>query len=56
MVRFTQNIEIFFNILTANSFLVLDQGRVVESGTHKQLLSMKGRYHELVQLQNIEEL
>ncbi|KAK2616578.1 hypothetical protein QQS21_000401 [Conoideocrella luteorostrata] len=34
---------------------VLDGGRIVESGTHRQLMSLGGRYYELVQLQSIEE-
>lgn len=34
---------------------VFDQGKIVESGTHKQLLSTRGRYFELVNLQSLEK-
>ena len=32
----------------ADQIVVLDQGRVVEAGTHEELLSHGGRYAELV--------
>jgi len=35
----------------ADQILVLDQGRVIESGTHDQLLSAGGRYADLLKLQ-----
>ncbi|KAL6811933.1 P-loop containing nucleoside triphosphate hydrolase protein [Trichoderma sp. SZMC 28015] len=42
-------------IQKADIIYVFDQGRVVESGTHHQLMKQKGRYHELVYLQSIED-
>ncbi|GAB7334801.1 hypothetical protein MBLNU13_g06718t1 [Cladosporium sp. NU13] len=40
-------------IQKADQIFVFDQGRVVESGTHNELLSQKGRYFELVNLQSL---
>lgn len=36
--------------------LVLDEGNVVEQGTHKELMGLGGRYFELVKLQSLERL
>ena len=38
-------------IVDADCILVLDQGRVVEQGTHAQLLERQGRYAQMWQLQ-----
>jgi len=38
-------------IREADTILVLDEGRVVESGTHEQLLQKRGLYYELYMLQ-----
>lgn len=40
-------------IMNADTILVLEGGRIVESGTHQQLLSLCGRYKQLVELQEI---
>ena len=40
-------------IQKADIIYVFDQGRIVESGTHNQLMHRKGRYHELVNLQSL---
>jgi ABC-type multidrug transport system fused ATPase/permease subunit len=36
----------------ANQIVVVDQGRIVEIGTHQNLLTQPGVYHNLYQLQN----
>ena len=35
----------------ANRILVVDQGKITESGTHEELLAREGTYHRLYQLQ-----
>lgn len=43
-----------FAIQNADLILVLDRGRIVERGRHKELLARKGRYHQTYQLQQLE--
>jgi ATP-binding cassette subfamily B protein/subfamily B ATP-binding cassette protein MsbA len=38
-------------IIHADQIVVLDEGRILESGTHVELLRRGGRYHEMVELQ-----
>jgi ATP-binding cassette, subfamily B (MDR/TAP), member 1 len=40
-------------IQKADVIYVLDQGKVVESGTHTELMKLRGRYSELVNLQSL---
>lgn len=42
-------------IQKADVIYVLDQGRVVEQGTHSELMKRNGRYAELVNLQSLEK-
>ena len=44
-----------FAIQDADLIIVLDQGRVVESGTNESLLAKKGKYHEMFVLQQLEQ-
>ena len=41
----------FSTVRNADRIIVLDQGQIVEEGTHKQLMEMKGKYYEAFQLQ-----
>lgn len=41
-------------IQKADVIYVFDQGRIIESGRHHELLRNKGRYYELVNLQSLE--
>lgn len=43
-------------IIDADRILVLDQGEIVEQGTHQALLTLEGRYHKLWHLQQSEKL
>jgi len=38
----------------ADRILVMDSGRIIESGDHKTLMALGGRYAEMVALQSIE--
>ena len=39
----------------ADLIVVLDQGRIVETGTHEELFAKRGRYWELLKRQQLEE-
>ena len=39
-------------VIGADSILVLDEGAIVEAGTHEELLRRRGRYSALYRLQN----
>jgi ATP-binding cassette subfamily B protein len=39
------------NVKHADQILVLEQGRLIEHGTHEQLMVRAGTYHELFTLQ-----
>ncbi|MDF0604286.1 ABC transporter ATP-binding protein/permease [Neisseriaceae bacterium TC5R-5] len=43
-------------IVDANQIVVMDAGRVVEQGTHRQLIEQNGRYAEMWRLQQESEL
>ena len=38
-------------ITRANKIVVLDQGRILETGTHADLMSKSSRYRQMVELQ-----
>lgn len=38
-------------IRKADTIFVMDQGQIVEIGTHDELVKLNGRYYELVQAQ-----
>ncbi|MDH5500828.1 MAG: lipid ABC transporter permease/ATP-binding protein, partial [Gammaproteobacteria bacterium] len=39
----------------ADQIIVLDQGRIVESGTHSELLALNGQYSSLYKMQFNDE-
>ncbi|MBI4836306.1 MAG: ABC transporter ATP-binding protein [Candidatus Abawacabacteria bacterium] len=41
----------FSTLRRAQKILVMESGKIIESGSHDQLLKQKGRYHELFSLQ-----
>jgi ATP-binding cassette subfamily B protein len=41
----------FATVRSADVVLVLDQGEVVETGSHDQLMAAEGLYHDLFNLQ-----
>ena len=55
--KWAKNRTVFFithrlgALRTANTILVMDQGSIVEEGTHEELLALKGRYYCLYQQQ-----
>ena len=42
-------------IQKADMIYVIEKGKVVERGTHSELMALKGRYKELVNLQSLEK-
>ena len=39
-------------LMAADHIIVLDKGRVVEEGTHEQLLEKQGIYHRIYEMQS----
>ena len=44
-----------FNSLSVDKIIVLDEGRIVELGTHDDLVALKGQYFKMLESQNEEE-
>jgi ABC-type transport system involved in cytochrome bd biosynthesis fused ATPase/permease subunit len=40
--------------MTADKIVVISNGKVVEQGTHMDLLALKGHYHALVNAQQLD--
>lgn len=41
-------------IMNADKIVVLEDGKIIETGNHQQLLEMQGKYASLIQLQNFD--
>ena len=39
----------------ANKIVVVDKGRIIECGSHEELMAKKGKFYRLVQIQNMSE-
>ena len=42
-------------IINADQILVIDDGKIVEKGTHEELVAMRGLYFDLYEKQNLQE-
>jgi len=43
-------------IMNADQIVVMDEGRVVEFGTHKELMENRGEYYKFINLQSLSDL
>ena len=39
----------------ANKIVVVDKGEIIEFGSHEGLMALKGKYHKLIEIQNMTE-
>lgn len=44
-----------FTLLSLDKIIVLDEGKIIEEGTHNELMNLKGEYYNIYNLQQIEE-
>ncbi len=44
------------SIKNADNILVLKNGRIVESGTYDQLMSLKGEFYRIYSLERVEKV
>jgi ATP-binding cassette subfamily B protein len=42
-------------IRSATRILVIEDGRITETGTHAELMALRGHYHELYRQQSLQE-
>ncbi|OQA49592.1 MAG: putative ABC transporter ATP-binding protein [Firmicutes bacterium ADurb.Bin300] len=39
----------------ANKIIVVDKGEIIECGSHEELMALGGKYHKLIEIQNMSE-
>ena len=39
----------------ANKIVVVDKGRIIECGSHDELMALKGKFYRLIQIQSMSE-
>jgi len=45
-----------FNLLNVDKILILENGKIIENGTHDELIKQKGVYNEMVENQSLDEI
>ena len=39
----------------ANKIIVVDQGKIIECGSHEELMELNGKYRRLIEIQSMSE-